>query len=92
MHTRESIIEVIKSALSGISGKALPPGAGEDMALVDEGAGLSSVQLIELISTLEEQLSFQFDEDDLRMSSFRNLGILADTVTARLRGGSAGGA
>ena len=70
--------------------RSIRPGPGLIPALVDAGAGLSSVQLIELISTLEQDLEFQFEEDDLRMSSFESLRTLADLVTARVRGGGTG--
>lgn len=88
METRERIVEVIRSAVKQISGNDMP--AGEQTALVDSGAGLSSVQLIELISTLEQELDFQFDEEDLRMSAFESLRTLADLVTVRQQSGGVG--
>lgn len=88
MDMRERVVGVIRAAVKQISGTEMP--AAEDTALVDAGAGLSSVQLIELISTLEQDLEFQFEEDDLRMSSFESLRTLADLVTARVRGGGTG--
>lgn len=55
-----------------------------ELQLLDGGAGLDSVQLVELIAALEAQLGFQFHDTDLRTQSFRTLGSLTTVVAARL--------
>ncbi len=55
----------------------------ENMALVEEGLGLDSIVLVEMIGYIEDRLGFEFDEDDLSMRSFENLGVLAEVIVAR---------
>lgn len=83
MRSRESVVEAICNAVSAIAGRPLPV-AGEGLALLEGGAALTSVQLIELISTLEHELGLQFEEEDLRMATFASVQSLADRVLVRL--------
>jgi len=84
MNNRRAVVDKIHGALAGIAGPSLPGPAWEAMSLLEGGVGLTSVQLLELISTLEQDLNFQFEEEDLRMRTFGSVDTLADTVMARI--------
>ena len=57
-----------------------------DAPLLDEGLGLDSLAIVELITLIEEKYRFQFGEDDLNMEAFANLRNLASVVDARRAG------
>jgi acyl carrier protein len=84
MNNKRAVVEKIQGAVAGLAGSPLPAPGWETMSLLEGGIGLTSVQLIELISTLEQDLNFQFEEEDLRMRTFGSLNTLADTVMARI--------
>lgn len=84
MNNRRTVVEKISGTVAGIAGSPLSGPAWEAMSLLEGGVGLTSVQLLELISTLEQDLNFQFEEEDLRMRTFGSVNTLADTVMARI--------
>lgn len=85
MNNKRAVVEKIQGAVAGLAGSRLPAPGWEAMSLLEGGVGLTSVQLIELISTLEQDLNFQFEEEDFRMRTFGSVATLADTVMARIR-------
>lgn len=54
-----------------------------DAPLLDEGLGLDSLAIVELITLIEEKFGFEFGEDDLNMEAFANLRSLAKVVDDR---------
>ena len=48
-----------------------------DVSLLEDGLGLDSIMLVELISLVEENFSFQFAEDELDLNIFTNIQTLA---------------
>jgi hypothetical protein len=84
MNNKRAVVERIQGAVAGLASAPLPPPGWETMPLLEGGVGLTSVQLLELIATLEQDLNFQFEEEDLRMRTFGSVDALADTVMARI--------
>jgi acyl carrier protein len=54
-----------------------------DAPLLEEGLGLDSLAIVELITLIEDKYGFEFGEDDLNMDAFANLRSLARVVAAR---------
>jgi acyl carrier protein len=78
--TPPEVLEVLRSMVLQLCpqlGGAVPD---EHAPLMDGDAGLDSVALMELISAIETRWDFQFDETDLRPSSFASLAALTRVV------------
>jgi acyl carrier protein len=63
-------------------------GLGPDTPLFDGGLGLDSFGIVELISAIETQFSFEFQEADFQEVHFRNIGALGKLVSHYLDGSS----
>jgi acyl carrier protein len=57
---------------------------GPETPLFDGGLGLDSFNIVELIAELEEQFSFEFDEDDFTEEHFRTIASLGSLVDSYL--------
>lgn len=53
----------------------------ENASLFEEGLGLDSVVIVELITLIEKHFQFQFSEEELGMEQFRNLRTIARVVS-----------
>jgi acyl carrier protein len=51
--------------------------------LFEDGLGLDSIMLVELISLVEENFGFRFAEDELDLKTFANLNTLAAFVATK---------
>lgn len=51
-----------------------------DINLFEEGLGLDSIAIVELITLVEENFNFKFDEDGLDMEAFQNVRTLATHI------------
>jgi len=56
----------------------------ENASLFEEGLGLDSVTLVELISLVEKQFNIQFSESELNPESFSTLKVLADFISGKM--------
>lgn len=56
----------------------------DDAALTDGGLNLDSIVIVELIALIESKFNFQFDDADLRTSTFANLKALAAVIAKRI--------
>lgn len=54
-----------------------------DVPLLEDGLGLDSIMIVELVALVEETFRFQFGEDDLDLANFANLQTLAQFVTVK---------
>ncbi len=54
----------------------------EKASLFEEGLGLDSVVIVELITLIEKHFDFQFSEDELNMELFQNLQTIAQGISA----------
>jgi len=51
-----------------------------DLNLFEEGLGLDSIAIVELVTLVEENFDLKFDEDDLDMEAFQNVRTLATHI------------
>jgi acyl carrier protein len=56
----------------------------ENASLFEDGLGLDSIAIVELISLVEQHFDFQFSDTDLTPEYFSNLNVLADFISAKL--------
>lgn len=56
----------------------------DDAALTDGGLNLDSIVIVELIALIETRFNFQFEDADLRTSTFANLKALAAVIAKRI--------
>jgi len=55
-----------------------------DSNLLEEGLGLDSIAIVELITLIEENFGFEFDEDGLDMEAFHTVRTLAAYIQSSL--------
>lgn len=53
------------------------------VSLLEDGLGLDSIMLVELVSLVEETFGFQFAEEELDLTIFTNLQTLATFVASK---------
>ena len=51
-----------------------------DAPLLEDGLGLDSIAIVELITLIEEKFAVEFDEDDLDMEAFANVRTLSQWI------------
>jgi acyl carrier protein len=56
----------------------------EHESLFEEGIGLDSVTIMELISLIESHFSIQFSDEDLDFQKFKDLSTLATFVASKI--------
>jgi len=61
----------------------------ETVSIFEEGLGLDSMAIVELITSIEEHFGFEFSDTELSIELFRNLTVLADFIGTKV--GSRGG-
>lgn len=54
-----------------------------DASLLEDGLGLDSIAIVELITLIEEKFEVEFDEDDLDMEAFANVRTLSQWIEER---------
>lgn len=54
-----------------------------DMPLFEEGLGLDSVNLIELIALVEKHFNIKFADNELSVEYFSTVEVLADTIISK---------
>lgn len=54
-----------------------------EVSLLEDGLGLDSIMLVELVSLVEETFGFQFEEDELDLEIFTNIQTLATFVATK---------
>jgi acyl carrier protein len=80
----DGIVAVLKSILLMDMNLALVSDQLDASApLLEEGLGLDSVAIIELIAHVERRFGFQFQDADLRTSTFSSLAALAEVIRRR---------
>lgn len=85
--TADSIIPTLKAILVEDLNLSLDRNRIDEHApLLEDGLGLDSIVLVELIGIVESKFGFQFQDSDLRTASFKNLRTLAETISKRIGG------
>ena len=80
----ESIIEQLKTIIAerldtNIKREEITP----DVSLLEDGLGLDSIMVVELVSLIEEHFGFQFEEEELDLTILTNLQTLATFVASK---------
>jgi acyl carrier protein len=57
----------------------------ENASLFEDGLGLDSVVIVELVALAEERFGFLLSEDELNLESFANLKVFADVIASKTR-------
>ena len=80
----ETIIEQLKTILADqLDANIKRAEITLDVSLVEDGLGLDSIMLVELVSLVEENFGFQFAEDELDLEIFSNIQTLATFVATK---------
>ena len=83
----EKIIGTLKSVLvDDMHSKVERDQIDSSTALMDGGLDLDSVAIVELIGAVEDRFGIQFDDSDLRMTTFQDVNSLAQVIAKRLAG------
>jgi acyl carrier protein len=53
---------------------------GPDVPLLEDGLGLDSIAIVELITLIEEKFAIEFGEDDLNIDAFANIRTLSQWI------------
>lgn len=56
----------------------------ESASLFEDGLGLDSIAVVELISLIEEKFNFMFSDSELSPEFFSNLNVLANLIGSKL--------
>lgn len=84
MNDRSHIIATLKTILAEEMDLGL---AADDIdasvPLLDDGLGLDSIVIVELIASVEERFEFEFEDTDLREANFQSLDALASVIELR---------
>lgn len=57
----------------------------EDISLFEDGLGLDSVIIVELISVIEECFGFRFSDEELNIKLFSTIRTMADFISQKLK-------
>jgi acyl carrier protein len=55
-----------------------------DVSLYEDGLGLDSIAIVDLIVLMEKEFSFTFEENELNADLFKNLNSLAQFIEQKL--------
>ena len=56
----------------------------ETVSLFEDGLGLDSIAIVELIALTEKNFNIQFADSELNLESFSNLNVLADCIAQKM--------
>jgi acyl carrier protein len=57
----------------------------ENVSLFEDGLGLDSIAIVDLIVTIEKTFSLSIEDEDLNADLFKNLKILSEFVRNKLK-------
>jgi acyl carrier protein len=83
--SQHEILENLKKVLiEGLGIESAYGSLSEQTSFFEGGLSFDSVAIVELIGAVEDSFDIQFDDDDLRTSTFENLGTLAQVIAKQL--------
>jgi len=56
----------------------------ETVSLFEDGLGLDSIAIVELIALTEKRFNIEFFDSELNLESFSNLNVLADCIAQKM--------
>ena len=81
---RALILARLRALLAERLGFALDGVLGETTGLLGQGIGLDSVEVLQLVSAIEEAWSLTIEDDDLKREHFATLGTVVTFIQDRL--------
>lgn len=80
----EEIKETVKSIIVGELGTNIKPNEiQDDISLYDDGIGLDSIAIVDLIVSIEKKFGFDFDESEISGHLFSSINNLAEHISKR---------
>lgn len=81
-------LEPVKNKLKEIIAKNLDANISigdidDEASLYEDGIGLDSISIVNLIVQIESNFNFSFEEDEINSDLFRNVNSLADFISAK---------
>lgn len=81
----ETLVNQLKTIMAGeLDVNLKVEDIDENASLFEDGLGLDSIAIVELISLVEQHFGFQFSDAELTPESFSNLSVLADFISGKL--------
>jgi len=81
---RPLILARVRRLLTERLGLASDGALDESTGLLGQGIGLDSVEVLQLVSAIEEAWALTIDDDDLRREHFATLGTVVTFIQERL--------
>jgi acyl carrier protein len=82
--TRAAILDRLRALLAERLGFAGNGAVDESTGLLGQGIGLDSVEVLQLVSAIEEAWSLTIEDEDLKREHFATLGTVVSFVQERL--------
>lgn len=57
----------------------------ENVSLYEDGLGLDSIAIVDLIVTIEKDFSISIEDDELNADMFKNLSTLAEFIQGKIK-------
>lgn len=81
---RAAVLACVRRLLTERLGLALDGPFDESTGLLGQGIGLDSVEVLQLVSAIEEAYGLTIDDDELAREHFATLGAVATFIQERL--------
>jgi acyl carrier protein len=82
---RAAIVNQLKTVIAGeLDVNLKEEEIDETISLFEDGLGLDSIAIVELIALSEKHFNIEFTDSDLNLESFSNLNVLADCIAQKM--------
>jgi acyl carrier protein len=80
----ETIVNQLKTLIAEeLDVNLKPEEIDQTVSLFEDGLGLDSIAVVELIALIEKQFKIEFADSELNLESFSNLNVLADCIAQK---------
>lgn len=83
VRSQDGIVEALQDIVTNELGLPRVPESIDPQAPLEEGLGIDSVALVQLINAAEARFGFEFEDQDLVSDSFADLETLAGVISRR---------
>ena len=84
MNDRSSIVTTLKTMLADeMELDLVAEQIDASVPLLEDGLGLDSIFVVELIAAVEQRFQFEFEDSDLREANFQSLNALAAVIESK---------
>lgn len=83
--SKDEILARLRVIIAGRLG--LVPSAetlGEEVGLLGQGIGLDSIEILQLVTAVEEEFSLILEDDEIKLEYFKELGSLVTFIQGKL--------